>query len=200
MYRPLLVAISLLVFSVLTVSAQAQTAQSADVPPFVQRGMRGPMHERLDALVGDWKVESSFMVAGGTAEKPLHGEQMRTHREWVAGHYLQDTTQGMLAGSPYFRIGYLGYSTMDKRYEWITMDAVNANMMIYQGKPGSDALNMSGTFTDQGVLGEDMVGKEIGQRSEFTIETPDRHVLRMYFTPPGGREFLAAEMIYTRTL
>jgi hypothetical protein len=196
--RPFRLAIFALVFSAWPALAQEQPEPPQGMPLFVQRGMPGPMHERLEPLIGDWTVESSFMVAGGTAEHPLHGEKMRTHREWVAGHFVQDVTKGTLAGSPYFRIGYLGYSTMDKRYEWITLDEVNSNMMIYQGKPGSDALDMSGTFTDQGVLSEEMAGKEIGQRTEFIIDGPERHVIRMYFTPPGGREFLAAEMIYTR--
>jgi hypothetical protein len=70
--------------------------------------------------------------------------------------------------------------------------------MVYQGKPGSQMLNMSGKFTDQGLLGEKTVGKRVGQRTEIVIENPARHIIRLFMTPPGGREFLASEMIYTR--
>jgi hypothetical protein len=39
-------------------------------------------------------------------------------------------TEGSALGAPYWRKGWLGYSNMDNRYEWITIDAVNSNMMI----------------------------------------------------------------------
>jgi hypothetical protein len=79
-------------------------------------------------------------------------------REWIAGgRYLEDTTQGTAAGGTYWRRGWLGYSNMDRRYEWVTVDAVNTTMMSYAGALGSGSkmpITMSGVFTDQGVAGE----------------------------------------------
>ena len=36
------------------------------------------------------------------------------------------------------------------------------------------------------------------QRTTITIESPDRHVIDIYFTPPGGAEVLADHGVYTR--
>jgi hypothetical protein len=106
-----------------------------------------------------------------------------------------------IAGAPYWRLGLLGYSTMDERYEWVTIDAANANMMIYRGEPGSGSalpITMSGTFTDQGVIGEETVGEQIGQRTVIEILDDDRHIIELYFTRPSGEELLADRSIYTR--
>jgi hypothetical protein len=42
------------------------------------------------------------------------------------------------------------------------------------------------------------VGKTAGQRTLIRIETKDRHVFELYFTPPGGKEQLADRSVYTR--
>jgi hypothetical protein len=90
-------------------------------------------------------------------------------------------------------MGVLGYSTMDRRFEWVTQDNLNSGMMICRGAAGSGPnfpASLTGTFTDQGVLGEAVVGKEVGQRSEIVVQDRDHHRIDIYFTPPGGTEQL----------
>ena len=74
-------------------------------------------------------------------------------------------------------------------------------MMIYLGKPGSGVrmpIEVTGVFTDQGVVNEQTVGKPVAQRTVIRIEGNDRHVFELYFTPPGGKEQLALRSVYTR--
>jgi hypothetical protein len=74
-------------------------------------------------------------------------------------------------------------------------------MMIYLGKPGSGAqmpIEVAGVFTDQGLVNEQTVGKPVGQRTVISIESNDRHVFDLYFTPPGGKKQLAMRLVYTR--
>jgi hypothetical protein len=133
---------------------------------------------------------------------PLVSNDIRTNRAWTANHYyVEDTTEGTVAGQPYFRKGWLGYSNIDRRYEWVTI-APLVPMMFYLGKPGSGEkmpIEVTGTFTDQGVVSENSVGKSVVQRTVFRIESADRHVSELYFTPPGGKEQLAMRLVYTRT-
>lgn len=57
---------------------------------------------------------------------------------------------------------------------------------------------MTGVFTDQGLIEEATVGKQISMRTIIAIESNDRHVIELYFTPPGGDEILIDSSVYTR--
>ena len=181
----------------------AQTTQS-DMPEWMRRGMPGPGHAALEPLIGTWRVEMSIYGTFGRSgdEPPIVSNDLICRREWVAGgRYLEDLTEGTAAGGRYWRKGWLGYSNMDRRYEWVTIDAVNSTMMSYAGAPGSGAerpISMTGTFTDQGVAGESAVGRQVPMRTVVRFESADRHVFELYFTPPGRPEVLAARNIYTR--
>ena len=178
------------------------TAQEA-VPAWVQRGIPGAGHAVLAPLVGSWRVELSIYGTMGRSPDlpPIVSHDIRTTRVSIAdGQYIEDTTEGTVEGKPYWRRGWLGYSNIDRRYEWVTI-APLVPMMIYLGKPGSGEqkpIEVTGVFTDQGVVGEQTVGKPVVQRTVIRIESNDRHVSELYFTPPGGKEQLALRLVYTR--
>jgi hypothetical protein len=173
------------------------------VPPWMQRGMPGSGQAALEPLVGSWRVELSIYGTMGRSPDlpPLVSRDIRTTRVWIAdGQYIEDTTEGTVEGKPYWRRGWLGYSNLDRRYEWVTI-APRVPMMIYLGKPGSGEkmpIDVSGVFTDQGVVSEQTVGRPVVQRTLIRIEGNDRHISELYFTPPGGKEQLALRMVYTR--
>jgi Protein of unknown function (DUF1579) len=188
-----------------TERARSSTADPQSQPVMVRNGQPGAMHRRLDALVGEWDVVMTFFIAGGTAEKPLVANGMTCRREWIAetgNRHMRDVTTGTVVGNPYYRLVILSYSTMDKSYEWNTVDALNTMMMTYKGAQDSASATgdivMSGEFTDQGVLGDAHAGKRVGRRTVIKIESRDRHVFELYFTPPGERERLVSRAEYTR--
>jgi hypothetical protein len=47
------------------------------------------------------------------------------------------------------------------------------------------------------VLGDAYVGQTIGQRTVIRIESRDRHMIDLYFTPPSEPERLVDRAIYT---
>ena len=179
------------------------------VPGFIRRGLPGPGHAALRGLEGDWRVEKALYIAVGTREKPAVSSDLIARRHWIAGgRFLHDVTEGSIAGGPYYRMGVLGYSNEDARYEFVTVDGMNANMMIYRSDPvkGAEhsdaarhfAISMSGTFTDQGLISEQTAGLVIAQRTVIRIQSDDRHEIDLYFTPPGRAEMLIDHSIYTR--
>jgi hypothetical protein len=185
-----------------SLSTGAVAASPQSPPPFVVRGLPGDGHKAMQALAGDWRVEMSLFAAMGTPQHPTTSTDLVAHREWIgSGRFLRDVTEGTFGGSPYYRMGTLGYSNMDNRFEWVTQDGLNANMMIYQGAPQSGPqfpASLTGSFTDQGLLGETSAGRTIRQRTLIRIEGPDRNIMEIYFTPPGGRERLVDRKVYTR--
>ena len=173
------------------------------VPSWVQRGIPGAGHAALAPLLGSWQVEMSIYGTMGRSPDlpPIVSKDIRTTRLWIAdGQYIEDTTEGTVDGKPYWRRGWLGYSNLDRRYEWVTV-APRVPMMIYLGKPGSGEqmpIEVAGVFTDQGVVSEQTVGKPVGQRTVIRIESNDRHTFELYFKPAKSKEQLALRMVYTR--
>lgn len=182
--------------------ASPSVARAQEVPPPLRRSMPGAGHAVLQALVGTWRVEHSIYLSVGTRDRPAVFNDIICRREWVAGgRFLQDVTEGTMAGGPYWRKGLLGYSNMDQRYEWVTIDGFNTMLMSYLGVPASGPqapIIMSGVFTDQGWLGEANVGKPVAMRTVIRIESNDRHVFEIYFTLPGGEEILVDRKVYSR--
>jgi hypothetical protein len=184
-----------------TSSAAPSSAQQA-MPAWARRGLPGHGHAALQPLAGTWRVENSLYIAVGTRDNPAVSSDLICRREWVGeGRYLRDVIEGTMAGGRYWRLGLLGYSNMDDRYEWVTVDGFNAGMMIYLGAPraGTESpIVMTGVFTDQGVLGEQAAGKLVAMRTVIRIESNDRHTFELYVTPPGEQERLADRKVYTR--
>jgi hypothetical protein len=74
--------------------------------------------------------------------------------------------------------------------------------MVYSAPPGSGPLlpvTMAGVFTDQGVAGEETVGKRVGMRTTIHIDNHSRHRIDLYFTRPGKKETLAVSATYVRS-
>ena len=167
-----------------TVPATVVAQAAPEAPPFVAAGQPGAAHHRLDALAGEWTVAATFYMAMGSPEQPVHVPGLHSSRRWTAGgRQLEDVTTGLIApGAPYWRTGHLGYSNEDGRYEWVTFDATNANVMIYLGRRGGE-LDMRGEFTDQGLIAGN-AGRATRQRTTISIDGPDRNVLRLYMQPP----------------
>jgi Protein of unknown function (DUF1579) len=202
--RMMLVAVVCLpVGPVLAQNPEAQSKTEQPNPAWVQRGIPSAGHSALAPLVGSWRAELSIYGTMGRSPDlpPIVSRDIRTTRVWVAdGQYIEDTTEGTVEGKPYWRRGWLGYSNLDRRYEWVTI-APRVPMMIYLGKPGSGEqmpIEVTGVFTDQGLVNEQTVGKPVGQRTVISIESNDRHVFDLYFTPPGGKQQLAFRIMYTR--
>jgi len=191
----------------MTVPASAQssetTAARPAVPAWIQRGAKGSAQTAMAQLIGQWNVELSIYGTLGRSPDlpPIVTRDIRASRRWIAdGQYLEETIEGSVDGMPYWRRGWLGYSNMDRRYEWVTV-APLVPMMFYQGKAGSGEkmpIEVTGSFTDQGVVSERTVGQTIGQRTVIRVDGPDRQVSELYFKLPNGKEQLAMRMVFTR--
>ncbi len=101
-------------------------------------GERTAAHERLELLIGIWSVEkeTTWPVLG---QRSRRGGSVwlpaRSGRQVWGGRFLTDTTSGEFGGQPYFGVGVLGFSVIDDRYEWNTVDGANAMMMTYRETP-----------------------------------------------------------------
>lgn len=165
----------------------------------------GPHHRLLDPLAGTWEATKHNYLLGKDG-KPLVSRDIKVTVRWLTKtgrRYLQETTEGTLGGRPYHRIGVLGFSNIDRRYEWTTFDNVTPQAMTYRGERVEgrpSVLSIPGEFTDPGVLGPEYVGQTIPMRTVITISSKGRHTFDLYFTPPGQPERLVDKVVYTRRI
>lgn len=162
----------------------------------------GPNHRALDPLVGTWKaVKTNYILGGGT---PVVSRDITVKVRWIGrtgGRFLREETSGTLGGNRYYRLGVLGFSTIDRRYEWTTFDSVTPTAMTYRGVPVTgtpSVLSIPGEFTDPGILGPDHLGKSIPMRTVITLGA--HPAFDLYFTPPGQAERLVDRVVYTRKI
>jgi hypothetical protein len=162
-----------------------------------------PGHRRLNQLVGEWDGAKSTFVAGGTPDNPTRG-QIVSRWSWIAetgNNFLQEEAEGSTGSRPYYRYGLLGYGPTDDRYEWTTVDNVTPMTMSYKGAKASGSqadIEMTGEFTDPGILGLQPVGQTIPMRTKITFDSPDHVLMEIFFTPPGQQEMLADRVDLTR--
>ncbi|WP_433174045.1 DUF1579 family protein [Actinoallomurus sp. CA-150999] len=164
----------------------------------------GPYQRALDPLVGTWKaVKTNYILGGGT---PIVSHDITVTTHWITktgGRFLEEQTQGTLGGNHYYRLGILGFSNIDHRYEWTTFDSVTPTAMTYRGNPVTaipSVLSIPGEFTDPGVLGPEYLGKTIPMRTVITIGRHGHHTFDLYFTPPGQHERLVDRVVYTQKI
>ncbi|MER7500534.1 DUF1579 family protein [Nonomuraea pusilla] len=194
-----------------TPSASAAVTRSRSAPPAAWQARTpgadllepGSYHHRLDRLVGTWKaVKYNYLL--GEDGKPVVSRDITVRTRWMAktgGRFLKEETEGTLAGHRYYRLGVLGFSSVDHRYEWTTFDSVTPTAMTYRGPAlteATDVLSIPGSFTDPGILGPKYLGKTIPMRTVIKIRSNDRHTFEIYFTPPGRPERLVDRVVYTR--
>ncbi|GAA1550211.1 hypothetical protein GCM10009678_36430 [Actinomadura kijaniata] len=173
----------------------AAPAPAGDLDP-------GPYHRLLDPLVGTWKaVKTNYVLGGG---RPVVSRDIVVRTRWMrrtGGRFLEERTDGTLGGDRYHRTGVLGFSTIDRRYEWTTFDSVTPTAMTYRGAPVTgtpSVLSIPGEFTDPGILGPGYRGRTIPMRTVITLgRTP---TFDLYFTPPGQAERLVDRVVYTRRI
>ncbi len=113
-----------------------------------------------------WKATKVNYLLGKDG-KPVVSHDITVRVQWIkktGGRFLKEQTQGTLAGHPYYRLGIMGYSNIDRRYEWTTFDSVTPTAMTYRGAPDSGSaseISIPGEFTDPGILGPEYLGKTI---------------------------------------
>ncbi|MGY1941928.1 DUF1579 family protein [Nocardia asiatica] len=178
-------------------------AASSTIAAAVRPEQQDAGHRRIGQLVGEWTGAKSTFVAGGTADNPTK-RAIVSRWEWIAetgNNFLREEAEDVHGSSAYYRLGLLGFSPTDNRYEWSTVDSVTPMTMMYKGAKGSGSdpdIVMSGEFTDPGVLGPQFVGKTIPMRTVIRLESPDRVLMEIYFAAPGEPERIADRVVLTR--
>jgi hypothetical protein len=181
-------------------------------------GLPGAFHQKLEPLIGDWKVELTVFT---DPSAPVKSEGLSSRKEWVMGrrHIKEEFLTGTLAGMQYGRLTLLGYNSVNGRYELTSIDNLDTHNQRYEGQSDESGqiITLYGTYT-QAVMSDQVGGDGVSRatsgvhpaprrtlagvlynvRSVLTIQNDDQHLHQFYFRPATGEEGLAFQFAYNR--
>jgi hypothetical protein len=164
-------------------------AQDAMMAEMAKYAAPGPMHKRLESMVGTWKCTVKAWMAPG---EPMVSEGTSVNTLVLGGRYLaQDFTSTMM-DQPFQGWGLTGYDNRKQQFTGLWIDNTSTAMMTQTGSLNAkgDELVFKGT-TD----GPD--GKPMDVRMVTKFVDDKKHVFSMY-APMQGKETLMMEITYTK--
>jgi hypothetical protein len=181
----------------------AKPTTDDDLPAIDRLKTSGPETEMLRPLSGTFAVENRLWPEPGA--DPIISVAV-AHRRLVDDMYLEEVmTPTADADQPAFtRVSYLCFSVLNRRWEYVSLDTRIPAQLMYElsaddkvGDGQTLILNLPG-FTLPG-WGSDVTGQWARQRREITLESPDRQIMRQYWTLPAApEEYLAVSYVYSR--
>jgi hypothetical protein len=157
----------------------------------------------LQQMTGTWQVQARMWPGAGAAAIDL--PPAVAHRELVGGTFLQEVMQpaGKTQQAPFTRIAYFNYNTIDRQYEYFSLDTRLPQMMSY-AVPGANRTRAGNVE----LAGSSFVAPEWGGKKNVPFlyrlsvgpVQGDKQVVRLFLTEQDGQggEFVAFEYVYSR--
>ena len=162
----------------------------------------------LQQMAGTWDVRQRMWP--GAAAKAIDLPPAVAHRVLIGNAILQEvmTLAAQSSETPFTRIAYFDYNTVNQQYEYFSLDTRAPQMMnerSHTAAPGGESEH-------RGVLmlyGGRFVAPQWGESKNVPFRyrivvgrvKEERQTVRLYLTPQSGaniKEFLAFEYVYTR--
>lgn len=171
----------------------AQPGQDqAKMDAWMKLAAPGKFHAHLKPLLGTWKTVSKWWTSAEA--EPAVSEGTSQKKLILGGRFVQENYHSTAMGMPFQGVGLMGYDNAKKKYTSVWIDTMSTTMMTDSG-----TCNESGkVFTFRGAIDDPFTGQKKKIRTVLTIVNNDRHVLEMYETPQGGKEYKSLDVTYAR--
>lgn len=150
-------------------------------------------HQELQALAGIFRSEVRLWMGPGD---PMLLTGTMTHEIDLGGLFLRQTYVGDPSEGPFPAFegrGFIGYNTVDKRWESLWIDNASPMLQIEFGDydPAEKVWHLKGEMTNP------QSGEPMAKRTVMTVVDDDRLRMEMYFGTPDG-ESKGMEIHYQR--
>ncbi len=167
----------------------------ADMTAMMDAATPGPMQAYLTKDCGTWTGASKYWMSADSP--PDVGEISYTCTAILGGRFIQQDCTSEMPGMPPFQgLGLLGYDNVAKVFQSVWIDSMGTCMATGTGSLSSDekTLTINSSYTCP------VRKKCVTMRQVTTRESADRTLMRMYMPDMAtGKEFLAMDIVYTRT-
>lgn len=139
-------------------------------------------HELLKGFEGTWRAEVKMWMGPGpeTGAEPMISHGTMVNRLIFGGKFVEQEYKddsGMFEGK-----GFLGYNTIEQRWEGFWIDTMATFMMTERGQ--HDADTNTWTMTDE--LRDPGSGHMMKKRTLVTMHEDGSHRMETWFTPSAG--------------
>lgn len=152
----------------------------------------GPEHQRLQALIGDWKAETK---AWGCPGAPVEQGKGTLSNFWMLdGRFVGQEYKSRAQRPKYKGLGALGYDNVKKMYTSVWLDTTGTS--IYTAAGSCDASGK--VFTLEGIDRDPVTGTPLRCRSTLRIIDEKKYTFELFKEGSDGKMFRTLEVTYTR--
>ena len=175
----------------LAVQAPAAQERRGQVQDPGQLALPGDEHKRLEALVGDWRLDAEFRLSPAAKWEKTAGRA--SYKKILGGRFVTEEASINLMGNQFEWMGIYGYDLRALKYTAIWVD--NGDTGIEQGE---------GTLDESGktlVLRGEQARRGSGTQPYkwvLTFDEPGRFTIEMRMIGQGGAEFANLRMVATK--
>lgn len=156
----------------------------------VKRDSPGPVHRRLNDLVGTWDVAIQYKLG----DKTYNGKATCEAKWILDGRFVQQEYKSRFQGEPFQVIQLLGYDNPKKKTVEIMIDSRSTGVRHNEGSISDDGK----VITNFSEGRDPATGKPYKLRTVTTIVDPGHFTLEWFQTEEGGKEKRVVGMTHTR--
>lgn len=151
-----------------------------------------PEHQRLGALIGNWKAATrAWRGPGAPAEE---GKGTMSNFWMLDGRFVGQEYESRRQRPRHQGLGALGYDNIRKVYTSVWLDTTSTS--IYSATGSCDASGK--VFTLDGVNQDPVTGKPVRWRSITRMINRKEYTFELFKQIPAGKMFRTLEITYTR--
>lgn len=165
-----------------------------DMKAYMEAGMKGPMHDRLQECVGTWTGKTTMWMSPDA--KPEVTECKATFTPMFDGKFVKmDMSGDSGMGMPFNGLGIYGYDNVSKKFQSTWMDSMSTGMMMGTGDLSSDKSTITWSFNFTcPITKKAAVMREIDRRVDANTT-----VIEMFGPDPKtGKEYKMMEVSMKR--
>ncbi|MEO6065582.1 MAG: DUF1579 domain-containing protein [Lysobacterales bacterium] len=166
--------------------------QKAMMDAWAKAGMKGPQHEQLAGMVGEWDAKVSMWMDPAAPAQTSTGIEVSS--SMYDGKFIQSKFTGTYAGQPFEGTSLMGYDNVRGKYTSTWHDSTGTGIFMAMG----DYDPATRTYTLRGSMADPMKPSELTPvRQVIRIVDNNHHEFEWHETH-GGNEMKTMEISYTR--
>lgn len=180
-------------------AATARTAQpegdwgemSPEDRAWMEAGMPGEKHRKLDSMAGDWSSTSWWQMDPESERIPGSGD---ANHEWIFdGRFMAMHFEGNMAGMDLEGHGVVGYDNIRQQYFSIWLDSMSTGAYVDYGQMRED-----GVLEFHGEMTDPLTKDKFKTISTTDLRDPDKIIMDFWFLDDKGEKFHSGHMEFTR--